>query len=259
MPTYRYELQQESGDLFVGQIAAQSAAGAASAIQQRGGRIVRLVPLQTTNGSILKKIWAILNTGNGPTKRNILDFTTQLAVMVRAGISLRVSIDGISKHVENDRFKEILMAIKEDLEAGCTFSDAISKYPKLFSPLYVNMVRSSELSGSFGHMLDRIAKIITRQIETKKMVVGASIYPAAIGGLALCVTIFLLTFVLPRFAGVFAGKESILPWPTIFLMGLSAWMVLYWWTVPIAVAVMSFVSILLGKTDRGGVFLDILK
>ena len=85
--------------------------------------------------------------------------------MVRAGISLRVSIDGISKHVENDRFKEILMAIKEDLEAGCTFSDAISKYPKLFSPLYVNMVRSSELSGSFGHMLDRIAKIIARQIE----------------------------------------------------------------------------------------------
>ena len=186
MPTYRYELQQESGDLFVGQIAAQSAAGAASAIQQRGGRIVRLVPLQTTNGSILKKLWAILNTGNGPTKRNILDFTTQLAVMVRAGISLRVSIDGISKHVENDRFKEILMAIKEDLEAGCTFSDAISKYPKLFSPLYVNMVRSSELSGSFGHMLDRIAKIIARQIETEKLIKNFRRKIAAINSHIIC-------------------------------------------------------------------------
>jgi type IV pilus assembly protein PilC len=121
------------------------------------------------------------------------------------------------------------------------------------------MVRASELSGSFGHMLDRIAKIITRQIETKKMIVGASIYPAVIGGLATIVTIFLLTFVLPRFAGVFAGKESVLPWPTIFLMGLSAWMVLYWWTVPIFIATVTCALYLCGRTERGGVFIDVLK
>ena len=130
MPTYRYELQQESGDMLIGQIAAQSASGAASAIQRRGGRIIRLVPLRTNDSSVLKKIWVILNTGNGPSKKDILDFTTQLAVMVRAGISLRVSIDGITKHVENDKFKDILISIKENLEAGCTFSDAIAKYPK---------------------------------------------------------------------------------------------------------------------------------
>jgi type IV pilus assembly protein PilC len=259
MPTYRYELQQESGDMLIGQIAAQSASGAASAIQRRGGRIIRLVPLRTNDSSVLKKIWVILNTGNGPSKKDILDFTTQLAVMVRAGISLRVSIDGITKHVENDKFKDILISIKENLEAGCTFSDAIAKYPKLFSALYVNMVRASELSGSFGHMLDRIAKIITRQIETKKLIVGASIYPAAIGGLATVVIIFLLTFVLPRFAGVFAGKESILPMPTLFLMGLSAWMVLYWWIVPIAIACLSAVVMFLSKTERGGCILDKLK
>ena len=259
MPTYRYELQQESGDLLVGSIAAQTASGAATAIQRRGGRIIRLVPLQSGQGSMLQKIWALLNTGNGPSKRDILDFTTQLAVMVRAGISLRVSIDGISKHVENAKLKSILTSIKEDLEAGCTFSDAISKYPKLFTPLYVNMVRASELSGSFGHMLDRIAKIIARQIETKKLIVGASIYPAVIGGLATVVTIFLLTFVLPRFAGVFAGKEAILPWPTKFLMGLSAWMVVYWWIVPIVMMCITVGIVLLSKTERGGCILDKLK
>jgi type IV pilus assembly protein PilC len=259
MPTYRYELQQESGDLLIGQIAAQSAAGAASAIANRGGRIVRLVPLKIADTSLSKKIWAIMNTGNGPKKKDILDFTTQLAVMVRAGISLRVAIDGISKHVENDKLKEILTSVREDLEAGCTFSDSIAKYPKLFSPLYINMVRASELSGSFGHMLDRIAKIITRQIETKKLIVGASIYPGVIGSLATVVTIFLLTFVLPRFAGVFEGKEAILPWPTKFLMGLSAWMVIYWWTVPIAIAMISAFLVLFGKTERGQCFIDTSK
>ncbi|HIA62683.1 MAG TPA: type II secretion system F family protein, partial [Planctomycetaceae bacterium] len=209
--------------------------------------------------TFLQKVWLVLNTGNGPSKRDILDFTTQLAVMVRAGISLRAAIDGIGANVENEKFKTILLSIKEDIEAGCTFSDAIANYPKLFSPLYINMVRASELSGSFGHMLDRIAKIVASQIETKKMIVGASIYPAVIGGLALCVTIFLLTFVLPRFAGVFVGKESILPWPTVFLMGLSAWMVLYWWTVPIVIGMGVVGSIFGSKTERGGAFLDTWK
>jgi len=244
---------------LVGQLAAQSASGAAHALKHRGGRIVRLIPMNNVEVGAWKKFWQVLNAGNGPTKKDVLDFTTQLAVMVRAGISLRVAIGGICEHVENDKFKTNLESIIEDIEAGCTFSDAISKYPKLFSPLYVNMVRASELSGSFGHMLDRIAKIITSQIETKKMIVGASIYPAVIGGLATVVTIFLLTFVLPRFAGVFAGKESILPWPTIFLMALSAWMVVYWWTVPIGIAMISVALVLGSKTERGGVCIDILK
>ena len=259
MPAYRYELQQESGDLLVGQLVAQSASGAASALKNRGGRIVRLVPLNTVETGFWRKVWSVLNAGNGPSKKDILDFTTQLAVMVRAGISLRMSIGGICEHVENDKFKVVLETIIEDIEAGCTFSDAISKFPKLFPPLYVNMVRASELSGSFGHMLDRIAKIITRQIETKKMIVGASLYPAVIGGLATIVTIFLLTFVLPRFAGVFAGKESVLPWPTIFLMDLSAWMTIYWWTVPIFIAMFTSTLYLCGRTERGGVFIDALK
>ena len=259
MPTYRYELQQESGDLLVGQLAAQSASGAAHALKDRGGQIVRLVPMQVSEISALKRFWAFMNAGSGPSKRDVLDFTTQLAVMVRAGISLRVAISGICEHVENEKFKVTLTSIIEDIESGCTFSDSIAKYPKLFSPLYVNMVRASELSGSFGHMLDRIAKIIARQIETQKMIIGASIYPGVIGGLATVVTIFLLTFVLPRFAGVFAGKEDILPWPTIFLMALSAWMVIYWWIVPIAITCIATSFVFASRTERGGVIIDKVK
>ena len=259
MPTYRYELQQEAGDLMVGQLIAGSAAGAAEALRDRGGRIVRLVPFQTNETTMWGQVWKILNAGNGPSKRDILDFTTQLAVMVRAGISLRAALDGIAANTDHKPFRSVLLSIKDDIEAGCTFSDAIAQYPKLFSPLYINMVRASELSGSFGHMLDRIAKIITRQIETRKMIIGAGIYPAVIGGLATVVTIFLLTFVLPRFAGVFAGKEDVLPWPTKFLMGLSEWMVLYWWLVPIAMTIVVIGIIVGGRIERGAKIIDLLK
>src|SRR6185503_16439628 len=99
----------------------------------------------------------VLNYSSGPSRKDILDFTTQLAVMIRAGISLRASLDGISEQVTNPKFKKILMSIKLDVESGKQFSEAISKFPKLFGPLYVNMTRASEMSGSFAKMLDRIA------------------------------------------------------------------------------------------------------
>jgi type IV pilus assembly protein PilC len=118
------------------------------------------------------------------------------------------------------------------------------------------MVRASEMSGSFAKMLDRIAGYIAQQIETKKMVIGASIYPGVIATMAVGVTVFLLTFVLPRFAMVFAGKESVLPWPTKFLMGASAWMVQYWWTLLIGAFVMLIMFILWLRTEIGRYWWD---
>ena len=104
--------------------------------------------------------------------------------MIRAGISLRAALDGISDQVTNPRFRKILLSIKTDVESGKQFSEAIAKYPKLFGPLYVNMVRASEMSGSFAGMLDRIAGYVAQQLETRKMVIGASIYPGIIATMA---------------------------------------------------------------------------
>jgi type IV pilus assembly protein PilC len=118
--------------------------------------------------------------------------------------------------------------LKTDVEAGKQFSEALARQPKLFGALYINMVRASEMAGNFSKMLDRIAAYIAQQIETKKMVIGAAIYPSVIGTLAIGVTVFLLTFVLPKFYSVFEGKEDVLPWATTFLMSLSRGMVAYW-------------------------------
>jgi type IV pilus assembly protein PilC len=215
-----------------------------------------LVPAQNATGEIGTKVMSVLNYSSGPTQKDILDFTTQLAVMVRAGISLRGALDAIADQTTNPKFKKILLAIKADVESGKQFSEAISRYPKLFGPLYVNMVRASEMSGSFARMLDRIAAYITQQLETRKMVIGASIYPGVIAVMAISVTIFLLIFVLPKFTGVFEGKEDIMPWPTKFLIALSDWMVVYWWTLIIA-AVAGITGLLLFiKTEIGLLWFD---
>ncbi|MEL7473580.1 MAG: type II secretion system F family protein, partial [Planctomycetota bacterium] len=126
-------------------------------------------------------------------------------------------------------------------------------------PLYINMVRASEMSGSFSQMLDRIAGYIGQQIETRKMVVGASIYPAIIGVLAVGVTIFLLTFVLPKFYGLFDGKEDVLPWATTFLMALSKTLMQQWpYVIGTVAAVVGGVWAIL-RTNTGKYWFDRMK
>ena len=139
------------------------------------------------------------------------NFTNQLAVMIKAGISIRAALDAIAEQTENPKFKEILTQIKKDVESGKSFSDALSRYPRTFCPLYINMVKASELSGSFGQMLERIVEYLNAQLETRQMVVGAMVYPCIIFVMAVGTTMFLLLFVVPQFVAIFKGNENILP------------------------------------------------
>lgn len=241
-----------------GVMTAQDAATAASMLRSQNHHVLQLSPALASKSevsSMLKK----LNYSSGPTQKDILDFTTQLAVMIRAGISIRNALDGIADQVQNQSFKKTLVQIKVDIEAGKQFSEAIARHPKLFGPLYVNMVRASEMSGSFARMLDRIAAYLAQEIETRRMVLGASIYPGVIATMAIGVTVFLLTFVLPKFATVFKGKEAALPGPTKFLMGLSNFTVEYWW-VMLAVALAGIIGFLAFiRTELGGFWWDKFK
>jgi type IV pilus assembly protein PilC len=230
MPTYKYEVRTAKGQRSTGVLTATNAMDAASTLRGQGHKVLQLMPVGTQNKTLGEKLKA-LNQTSGPSARDILGFTSQLAVMIRAGISLRAALDGIADQTENLKFRNMINQIKQDVESGKQFSEALEKHPKHFGPLYVNMTRASEMSGSFSTMLDRIAVYLAQQIETRAMVIGAMIYPGVIGSMAIAVTIFLLTFVLPKFADVFAGKESAMPWPTRFLMGVSEFMVSWWWAV----------------------------
>jgi len=259
MPEYRYQARLASGQVQAGVLNADSTTTAANMLRSQGHHVLSLIPVGNSRAEIATKFSAALSFSSGPTQKDILDFTTQLAVMIRAGISLRVALEGIADQTSNVKFRRILNDIKTEVESGKQFSEAIGRYPKLFNPLYVNMVRASEMSGSFAKMLDRIAAYISQQLETRKMVIGASIYPGIIGLMACSVTVFLLVFVLPRFAGVFEGKESILPWPTTFLMGLSDWMVNYWYMALGGVVAAVVAMLFFLKTDIGMLWADKMK
>jgi type IV pilus assembly protein PilC len=256
MPTYRYQVRTGGNQIQIGLVTADGVQTASAILRNQGLHVLSLTPMAAAvDQSPLLTRLKELNAGK-PKQKHILDFTSQLSVMIKAGINLRSALEGIADQTEHPGFRKIIMGLKTDVESGKQFSDAIARHPKLFGPLYVNMVRASEMSGSFAKMLDRIAMYIAQQIETRKMVVGASIYPAVIGSLAIVVTVFLLVFVLPKFYVVFEGKEEVLPWATTFLMNMSRFVIASWPVLAGGGVAVGLGIFGLLKTEVGGFWVD---
>ncbi|MBN1123928.1 MAG: type II secretion system F family protein [Sedimentisphaerales bacterium] len=168
---------------------------------------------------------------SGPSRKDILNFTNQLAVMVRAGISLQDALESIGDQVQKKKWKSVLLDLKERIEGGESFSQALAEHSDIFSDLYINMVAAAELSGSLSTMLQQLVEYLDQEAETRSNVISAMVYPMIIAVMAISATTFLLVFVLPRFLKVFAGKEHMLPTPTKIIMAVSGFMHDYWFFV----------------------------
>ena len=230
MPSFKYEVRDSAGQISAGVIQAPSLLEASAQLRGRGGSLLNLTPVADGPRGVLARLRRI-SFELGPGLRDVMNFTNQLAVMIKAGINIRTAIASVADQMENAKFRAIIQRLKSDVEAGTPFSEALARHPKVFSPLYVNMVRASELSGNFAKMLERIAAYLAQQCETRSMVRGAMVYPVIIGVMAIVTTIFLLTFVLPRFTTLFAGKEALLPKPTLALIAISDFVRTRWYVV----------------------------
>ena len=249
MPKYRVEFQDASGIPQADIISANSVSDAAAKAKQRGLYVLNIVEA-ASNENFFQKLQNI-KLESGPGLKDVLGFTKQLAVMIKAGIGVREAVATIAEPVENAKFKAILLQIKEDIESGNSFSQALAKHPKCFSPLYINMVKASEMSGNFAHMLERLCDHLTQQAETRRMVTGAMVYPATLFFISISATIFLITWVLPKFTKMFEGKEDKLPAPTKMLMALSDFMRNHWMILIVGIVAV-IVSIIMSLRTKGG-------
>jgi type IV pilus assembly protein PilC len=256
MPSYRYEVKTAGGQMQAGVLNAPSMSAASEILRGQQNYILALAPMDAHRAKSSFSSLLNFSASPGPGLKDVSNFTNQLAVMIKAGISIRQALEAIADQTENPKFKVILTQIKKDVESGKSFSDALSKYPKTFSPLYINMVKASELSGSFGQMLERIVEYLNAQLETRQMVVGAMVYPCIIFFMAIGTTIFLLLFVVPQFVAIFKGKEHILPLPTKILLVISTFMKGYWYLILLggAAGIWSFFTMI--QTQWGRLWWD---
>jgi type IV pilus assembly protein PilC len=256
MHTYSYHLKRPDGHVVAGVLRAENQVLAAQRVREMGGSLLDLVRLGDERARSRLEEWNPLNRIGAS---DVLAFTSQLGVMSKAGIGLTDALESIGDQITSPRMAVVVSTLKRDVESGRQFSEALQRFPQVFSLLYVNMVRASELSGSFGHMLDRIGEYLNQQMETKRQVTGAMIYPLIIVCMAIATTVFMLTFVLPRFAVLFQGKESILPLPTVILMGISASLSNYWYLYVATVAGLAGGFIYFIRTEIGQTWWDMAK
>ncbi len=148
-------------------------------------------------------------------------FTRQFATMIDAGLPLVQCLDILGMQQENPTFKKVILKIKEDVESGSTFADALSKHPKVFDSLFVNLVAAGEVGGMLDTILSRLADYIEKSMKLAKKIKGAMVYPSTILAVAVVVTVVLLVYVIPIFAKMFADFGQALPGPTQFVLGIS--------------------------------------
>ena len=184
-------------------------------------------------------------------KSEIIYVTSQLAIMVETGVTLSSALEGIVREEQNPTLKRVLSELKEAVEEGEDFSVALARHPKYFDKTYVSLIKASEATGTLAEMLDRISRYLRKELETRGKIRGAMAYPSVMLVLACGVTIFLLTYVLPKFTPLFTRKGIQLPKPTIVMMAISNALIDYWYFW-LAGAIALIVGFLVGKRTEPG-------
>ncbi len=172
--------------------------------------------------------------------RDIVIFTRQFATMINAGLPLVQSLNILAQQTENKALREVTKAVVYDVESGNTLADAFSKHPKAFPDLYVNMVAAGEAGGILDTILLRLATFLEKNDALVRKVKGAMVYPGVIISVAVVAIAVLLVFVIPTFQTMFASANLELPLPTRVVIGMSNFLIGYWWAILLAFGGMYF-------------------
>jgi type IV pilus assembly protein PilC len=194
--------------------------------------------------------------GEGVDTQDVVVFTRQLATMIDAGLPIVQCLDILAQQTENKKFRNMIRQMKEDVEAGATFSEALRKHSKVFDELFLSMVAAGEVGGILDTILNRLSMYMEKSMKLKRKIKGAMIYPITVLTIAVGVTAVLLIFVIPVFAEMFSQFGQALPAPTQFVINLSNFTIAYFpYLTAGAIATVVFIRQAY-KTENGRLALD---
>ena len=229
MATFAYVGRTRSGAVKKGELSAKTRD---EAVDQLRKQSVVVTSLEEKKGGAGGFNLSFL--GSGLTEKDLVVFTRQFGTMINAGLPLVQCLEILSTQSENKVLRETVGAVKIQVEAGSTFSDALRRHPKVFDDLYVNLVHAGEVGGLLDTILTRLAIYIEKAMKLKGQIKSAMIYPSAIMGVAVIVIAVLMIFVIPIFAKMFlelSGGKVGLPGPTQIVIDASNFMIGYWYVI----------------------------
>jgi general secretion pathway protein F len=222
VPIFSYRATTPDGTIVEGVIEAADKATAIDRLKNSG-----IIPLKiSTSSERTGKKFTLRSS-----KTDMLTFTTEVSALLGAGLPIDRSLNMLAEISESKEMKSVIHSILKSIREGSSFSDALQKHPKVFSKLYVNMIRAGEVGGVLDVVLDKLNEFLESTKELKEQVFSAMIYPVILlitGGFSI---IMLLVYVLPKFSTIFAEMGTSLPLPTQALIKFSNIMQSYWWII----------------------------
>ncbi len=256
MAIFKYRVRDKSGKSIAGTIDAPN-------VQMAGDQLYTLgylpISIEEIGEAISLDLSALLTRFQKVKLDELIVFSQQLSTLYKAGLPLLSGLESITQEVKNKKFKMTLEEVRKQIEGGSTLHGAMSKYPEVFSTIYINMVRAGETSGMLGEALDRFITLSDRELGTQQRVKEATRYPKIVI-LSLTVAFaVLLTFVIPRFAQIFAQFKTPLPLPTRIMIGINTVFQNYWYLVLGAIFGIPILLKRYLRTESGRYFWDRLK
>lgn len=229
MPLFAYVGQNSTtGKKVKATIEAESIKDAKLKLRKQNVYVLN-INLDTSSAAASKGAGVMAKLRRKPPKpEDIALATKQFAILTNAAVDISEALKSISEQVENAELRSVYIKVRELVSEGKSLSDAHREFPNVFSSLYVNMIAAAEKAGALPIVLRRLSDFITYQLEIKRKVVGALTYPAIMIVIALGITIFLFVNVLPKMTKAFSSLKVTLPWYSVMLNNISAWMQAYW-------------------------------
>ncbi|HEV7301513.1 MAG TPA: type II secretion system F family protein [Tepidisphaeraceae bacterium] len=259
MPTFTFEAMNSSGQEVKDVIEAGSHEEAIAKIRGKGyfptkvrEKAAKKKVGKKAAGPVEVKKKMPLSFGGVPRKQ-LVGFTRQLSTLQDAGLPILRSLQILEEQQKPGLLKAIIGGVADEVEGGGTLSDAMSKFPKAFDKLYVNMINAGELGGVLDLILNRLADFMEKAAKLKKKVVGAMIYPAVVIGIAVAIVSMIMIFVIPKFEQIFLDFKVELPGITKALLAVSRWFANdYGWAYVLFSPIIIMVSLRLIRMSEGG-------
>lgn len=256
MPRFNYQAMTRTGGVVTGTLEAENSVELVSKLKGSG-----YYPMSVSEETTAEEKPGLfkLKLGGRVKASEVEFFSYQLATLINSGVPLIRALSVASEQVTNDRFRNAIDQVRYDVEHGSTLYDALGQHRKIFSDLYINIVRAGETGGVLGLVLARLADFSEKQRKMKSAVIAALFYPVILICVGIAIGLVLTLFVIPRLSSMFDELGTALPWPTQVLMAITAAIKGYWYLflLVIAGAIVSF--FLYKRSDAGKYSIDRIK
>lgn len=217
MPTFSYEALDPKGQVIEGAMESSSVDAVIEELRSIHYTVIHVREKRDYVSSVKNQFYR----AQGVDYYALAVFTRQFATIFNAGLPLLRGLEALANQTVNPQLGVIIRQVSEDIRAGFSLTRALQKHPRVFSPVYIALVRAGEMAGALGEILDRLAVMMERNYNLQAKVRASLTYPAFIFVVCLAITIFLVTYIFPSFVSLLEGLDMQLPWPTLILIHVT--------------------------------------